>query len=140
MVVAYTTAGRGAENNFEPFFSQELAANNTPQNVDFERLSSTSLRVTWTPLTLFQARGFPFYIVTLTLPSSNNHGKRQSDPPMQNTTDSFAVFTGLLNGRNYTATIGVQTATASGMPTEIQNADPISGNVFVCSAKGGFGL
>ena len=121
-MVAFTIAGRGMENKFEPFFSQELTASKAPENVDFKPLSPTSVNVTWTPLTLFEAQGFPLYRVSLTLSSSSR--KRQS-PDAILTSISFAVFGNLTSGRQYSAVVGVITGT----PNLPVTSDPITGNV-----------
>ncbi|XP_065904304.1 receptor-type tyrosine-protein phosphatase delta-like isoform X2 [Dysidea avara] len=121
-VVAYTIAGRGIENKFEPFFSQELAASKAPETVDFKPLSPTSVNVTWTPLTLFEAQGFPLYTVSLTLSSSR---KRQS-PDAILTSNSFAVFENLASGRQYSAVVGVITGNSSGTPNPPVTSDPIT--------------
>ena len=124
-MVAYTIAGRGIENKFEPFFSQELTASKAPETVDFKSLSPTSVNVTWTPLTLFEAQGFPLYTVSLTLSSSR---KRQS-PDAILTSNSFAVFENLASGRQYSAVVGVITGNSSGTPNPPVTSDPITGNV-----------
>jgi len=59
VVVAYTSVGKGAENEPTVFFSEELTPTKPPDNVELKQLSSTSFNVTWTPLTLFEAKGFP---------------------------------------------------------------------------------
>ena len=63
VVVAFTSAGKGTENDYIIFFSEELAPTKSPENVVFQQINSTALNITWTPLTLFEARGFPIYRV-----------------------------------------------------------------------------
>ena len=129
-MVAFTSAGRGMENDLIIFFSQELAPTKPPQNIDFKFLNSTSLNITWTPLTLFEARGFPLYTVVLKL-LSNSRSRRQSPTVhVQVTNNSFAVFTGLMDGATYNATVGVQTGITFRVPSVIINASSISGNIL----------
>ena len=123
-VVAYTSAGRGEENSLMTFFSQELEPRMPPGNVSFDR-SRTSLNVSWTPLTLFQARGFPVYRVSLVL-RSNSRIKRQAIVPVI-TNNSFAVFSGLSGNTQYDAAVGVST----GATTEF-NEVVMPGNISVC--------
>ena len=70
-LVAFTSAGRGIESYPYTFFTQELAPQKSPENVKYER-SGTIISVSWDPLSLIEARGFPVYTVTLT--PSNNDG------------------------------------------------------------------
>ena len=64
-VAAFTSAGRGAESS-RLFFTHELIPSKPPGNVTYERSSST-INVSWHPLTLFEAKGFPYYKVTMML-------------------------------------------------------------------------
>ncbi|XP_065905061.1 uncharacterized protein [Dysidea avara] len=110
VVVAFTSVGRGAENKPKYFFSQELTPTKAPENVHYKRLSAVSVNITWTPLTLFEARGFPIYKVSLQLPSTSNRRKKQSSLPESIiTTSNFAVFNYLEKNRAYTAVVGVRT-------------------------------
>ena len=130
MVVAFTSVGRGAENKPKYFFSQELTPTKAPENVHYKRLSAVSVNITWTPLTLFEARGFPIYKVSLQLPSTSNRRKKQSSLPESIiTTSNFAVFNYLEKNRAYTAVVGVRTHS-----TEFQIAVAIHGNVL-CAHK-----
>jgi len=56
--------------NLNTFFSQELVPTKAPENVDYRRLSVVSVNISWTPLTLFEARGFPIYRISLELPTT----------------------------------------------------------------------
>ena len=112
VVVALTCTGKGKENR-TVFFSQELPPTKSPENVVLNKLNSTALNVTWTPLTLFEARGFPEYRVVLTA-VTNRRRKRQSDPIIIITSNSFAVFSGLEENTNYLAVVGVRTGTNTG--------------------------
>ena len=103
-VVAFTGAGRGMQNGYKTFFSQELSATKALENVQFKQLSATSANVTWTSLTLFEARGFPVYTVTIEPVSRNSCKKRPT--LTQITNNSFIVFTNLVSGTINTATVG----------------------------------
>jgi len=110
-VVAFTNAGRGEENDVVPFFSQELAATKVPEDVVLNQLSPTSINVTWTPLTLFEAQGFPVYRVTL-MQQFNSRRKRQIPDPVI-TTNNFATINGLDENTQYDAVVGVKTGGTS---------------------------
>jgi len=124
VVVAFSNAGRGAVNNFTVFFSQELTPIKTPENVDFIRLSVTSVNITWTPLTLFEARGFPEYNVTLKPFSTSSRNRRDFIliPPVI-TNNSFAIFVNLDSNNVYVVIIGVRT----GASNQFNFADPNTG-------------
>ena len=94
VVVAFTSAGKGAENDYIIFFSEELAPTKSPENVVFQQINSTALNITWMKLTLFEAQGFPEYRVVLATDTSSCR-KRQSNSVSIITTNSFAVFTDL---------------------------------------------
>ena len=112
VVVAYTSAGGGVENDnrFGPFFTEELPPLQSvdENSVKISQLNGTSVNVTWTPLSLFEARGFPVYVITLAL--SGGRKKRQSQSPQNKTTsNSYAVFGGLAGGSDYSAVVGSRT-------------------------------
>ena len=114
VVVAYTiTAGEGTENDYITFFSKELQPTKSPENVNFKQLNLTSLNDMWTPLTLFEAQGFPEYRVVLTVASINCCQKRLSNPPPVITTNSFTVFTDLNENTDYAVVVGVRTRSVS---------------------------
>ena len=109
VVVAYTNAGRGDENDrFGPFFTEELPPLKSvdENSISISQLNATSVNVTWAPLSLFDARGFPEYVITLAL--SDDYKKRQS-PQSITTSKSFAVFGGLTGGSSYSAVVGTRT-------------------------------
>ena len=112
VVVAFTSVGKGAENDYITFFSEELTTTKSPENVVFKQLNSTALNITWTPLTLFEARGFPEYRVVLTI-DTNSRRKRQSDPVAIITTNSFAIFTDLNENTDYSVVVGVRAGNTS---------------------------
>ena len=109
-VVAFTNAGKGVENYGHTFFTEEEAPIRSPNNVVFER-SGTSVSISWEPLSLFEARGFPVYIVTLTPSSSDNHVTRQSnDGVIRVTTNESNIVVGGLDPKvEYNFTVAVVT-------------------------------
>ena len=124
VVVAFTSAGKGAENNYITFFSEELTPTRSPGIAVFEQLNSTALNISWTPLTLFEARGFPQYRVVLTTMDTNSRRKRQSSSVSIITTNSFAIFTDLNENADYSAVVGVSTGNIT---SEFVEATPING-------------
>ena len=76
-------------------------------NVKFERLSNNKAAlVSWTPLTLLQARGFPVYFVAYQ-PSGQAAGV---DKTVIDTTDSEVLIGNLDPTTEYTFTVDVGTA------------------------------
>ena len=126
VVVAFTSAGKGAENDFETFFSQELNPTKVPANVDIARLNLTTINVTWSPLTLVEAQGFPNYRVTLSPLSSNNRNKRQINTITMETNNTYVVFYNLVSTTAYSAVVGVRT----GSVDVFMNADPVAGKII----------
>jgi len=129
-VVAFTSADRGMQNTFKPFFSQELSPSMAPEDVDFKRLTSSSVNVTWKPLTLVEARGFPLYTVTLVPPPSSGGRNKRQQMLSQTTTNSFAVFIGLSSDTSYSTTVVVQTGNNSGMLTSPKASETFIGIVI----------
>ena len=75
-------------------------------NVNVERVSNNrAALVTWTPLTLHQARGFPVYFVTYQ-PSLQAAGAESN---IINTTDSEVLIGNLDPTTEYTFTVDVGT-------------------------------
>ena len=127
VVVAFTSAGKGAENDYVIFFSEELTPTKSPENVVFNQLNSTALNITWTPLTLFEARGFPEYRVVLTT-DTDSRRKRQSNSVSTITTNSFAIFTDLNENTDYSVVVGVRTGVSMGNVTSgFVESSPING-------------
>ena len=127
VVVAFTSVGKGAENDYIIFFSEELTPTKSPENVVFNQLNSTALNITWTPLTLFEARGFPEYRVVLTT-DTNSRRKRQSNSVSTITTNSFAIFTDLNENTDYSVVVGVRTGVSMGNVTSgFVESSPING-------------
>ena len=104
-VVAFTNAGRGSLNDYIVFFSEELIPGLFPTNINYTRFNMTSIYVMWTPLSLFEAQGFPLYQVILSEPSTN--GGTTSD--LMTTNNSFAIFANLSIDQQYSLVVGVST-------------------------------
>ena len=108
-VTAFSHEEMGLQNDFVVFFSKELSPIKTPDDIKFVRLNTTSINVTWIPLSLFEAQGFPIYKVTLTPIIAESHSKRQSSSSVLITENNFAVFTDLKANQEYLITVGVAT-------------------------------
>ena len=131
VAVAFTSAGKGTENDYMIFFSEELAPTKSPENVVFQQINSTAVNITWTPLTLFEAQGFPEYRVFLATDTSS-HRKRQSNSVSIITTNSYAVFTDLNENADYSVVVGVRTGVnMSNITSEFLEASPINGTIYI---------
>ena len=120
VVVAYTSVGRGAENDSHVFFGEELSPTKPPDNVDFDPLNVTSVNITWTPLTLIEARGFPEYRVTVS-PLDDHSGQSQSRSVVIR--ESYSVIADLMSNTHYLAVVGVRT----GASASFMNSSAITG-------------
>ena len=113
-LVAFTSAGRGIESYPYIFFTQELAPEKFPENVKYER-SGTTISVSWDPLSLFEARGFPVYTVTLTSFSLvGGRTTRQSNDNeiiLVTTNETNVVIGDLDPDVEYSLTVAVETST-----------------------------
>ena len=109
--MATTRAGKGEGNYWYTFFSEELTPLKAPENVVFER-SGTSVSVSWELLTLFEARGFPTYTITLVPSTSDDRVTRQSSDGVirVTTNESNIVVGGIDTKMEYDVTVAVQTA------------------------------
>ena len=129
VVVAFTSAGEGAENDRETFFVNELspAVPVDSSTVEIMQLSDTSLRMTWTGLSLVEARGFPEYNATLISLSTNNRRKRQSPSNILTiiTNNTFAVFENLTSGGSYSPVLGVRSSGADNQMFNVSDPIPI---------------
>lgn len=125
-MVAYNRAGIGAASDNVVFFSQQLVPTKVPGNIQSTQLNASSVNITWTPLTLFEARGFPQYVVTLFVPSAVRQQRRQTNHFTVTTNNSFAVFTNLKSG-SFQLLIGVSTGNGS----DVINTDMISGKMLL---------
>ena len=132
VVVAFTSVGQGEENDRKIFFSKELAPTKSPEDVGSRQISPTSFNVTWKPLTLFEARGFPEYRAVAIPKDTNSRRKRQPDADtgtlVMMTEGSFVVFTGLRQNTDYSVVVGVKT----GNGTEFLEGPPIDGTKYTC--------
>ena len=110
-MVAFTSTGRGDENKPTDFYSQEDVPLEPPGNVEVER-SGTSVSVKWEPVTLFDARGFPTYTVTLEPSTSGSRVTRQSnDGIIRMTTNESSIVIGGLDPRvEYDVSVAVRTS------------------------------
>ena len=120
-VTAFSDGEMGVQNDFLAFFSKELSPLKPPDNIKIERLSPTTISITWTPLSLFEAQGFPVYRVTLM--STESRSKRQPSSSTLITQNSSALFTDLKSNQEYSLTVGVATNTL-GIYT---SSEPITG-------------
>ena len=123
----------GLQNDFMVFFSKELSPVKTPENINYVRLNLTSINVTWTPLSLFEAQGFPIYKITLTpTTATNGRNKRQSSSSVLITQNNFAVFTNLNSNQEYSLVVSVATEGSSNytssQPTQGTNSSVNSVN------------
>ena len=110
-MVAYTSAGIGVENKPTDFYSKEDIPLQPPGNVEVER-SGTSVSVEWEPVSLFEARGFPTYTVTLEPSSSESRVTRQSNNGVirVTTNETNVVIGGLDPAVEYDVTVSVRTS------------------------------
>ena len=96
--MSFTSTGRGELGDYVTFFTRELPPTNLPDNIQAHRINPTSINVTWTPLSLNEAHGFPYYMVVLTSVNANSH---QSIPAPVTTSSSFVVFSDLDENAEY---------------------------------------
>ena len=109
----------GLQNDFMVFFGKELSPVKTPENLKYVRLNLTSINVTLTPLSLFEAQGFSICKMTLTPTSATNgRNKRQSSSSVLITQNNFAVFTNLNSNQEYSLVVSVATEGSSSQPTQ----------------------
>ena len=111
--MAFTSAGRGVESYPYIFFTEELIPNRSPENVMYER-SGTTVNVSWDPVSLFEARGFPIYTITLIpLLVAGNRATRQSNDDgiiSVTTNETDITIKGLDPDLEYSLTISVGTS------------------------------
>ena len=118
VVVAFTSAGRGEENDPHTFFSHEEPPQRPPDNVTFER-NDTVISVTWNPLNLFEARGFPVYTVTLTPTFTRSKRQTNIDRTIIITTnETNVVIDGLNPDVEYSLTVAVGTSSGEVFTSE----------------------
>ena len=133
-VVAYNSAGRGVLGDNKIFFSEELTPTKAPENIQATQLNATSVNITWTQLTLFEAQGFPQYIVSLSPLTTNTEGRRrrQANPTII-TPNSFAVFTQL--DADYSVSVSV---TTGGRSVSVMSSPPINSKFLLLNSTVGF--
>ena len=129
-VVAFTSVGMGVLGDYVVFFSEELAPTKLPRNIRARRLNSSLANITWTPLSLFEAQGFPQYRVMLN-PFSTLSQRRQIDVNVVITNNSFVVFTNLDNNTEYYVIVGVRTGGSS----SFMDSHPINGKELQCTSS-----
>ena len=119
VVVAFTSAGKGMEAYSHVFFSNEETPKHSPKNVKIER-SGTSASVSWDPLNLFEARGFPVYTITLEPSTTDSRVTRQSnDGVIRVTTNETSVVIGGLDPKViYNVYVAVKTSAGDIPPPE----------------------
>ena len=129
-IVAFTSVGMGVLGDYTVFFSEELTPTKPPENVQvnyiYKWLSPTILNVTWTPLSLFEAQGFPQYRAVLSS-LSNDSQKRQLDANVMITKNSFAIFSNVASNIQYYVVVGVKTGGSS----SFLDGDPLNGKVVI---------
>ena len=110
-VTAYTSAGPGPENTLnETIFTEELLPNGTVTNITIEWMNATTVNISWIPLGIHQARGFPSYTVIIS---------SEGTPLKNRTTNDSSVVIGELNGnRVYTVNVQPSTGGGSGVQSE----------------------
>ena len=123
-VVAFTIAGRGALNDYIVFFSEELMPERFSSNISYTQLNKAIINVTWTPMSLSEAQGFPLYQVILSEPSTN--GGATVDVVVTNS--SFAIFANLSIDQQYSLVVGVSTGSNR---SAFVYSDPIIGMYII---------
>ena len=111
-LVAFTSTGRGVDSYPHTFFTKELIPTKPPENVMYEK-NKTAISVSWDALTLFEARGFPIYIVTLipfSLVGSRNIRQSSDDEISVTTNETDIVIEGLDPDVEYSLTVAVGTS------------------------------
>ena len=88
-----------------------LAATVVPHNVAVQRSpDGLSMNVSWTPVSLAKARGFPLYVVSY---GPQNSLKKRREVMQAFSNGSFAVISGLDPRQSYSVTLSVQTMAGS---------------------------
>ena len=111
-LVASTNVGRGVESNPQIFFTKELIPVKPPENITviYEK-GGAAIAVSWEPVSLFEARGFPTYIVTLTSSSLvNSRTIRQSNGDRVTTNETDVIIEDLDPNVEYSLTVAVETS------------------------------
>ena len=88
-----------------------------PRNVETDRTSPTTISVTWTPLTLIEARGFIRYYSVSYTPNTNGRKRQASLGTMYlnvSNTSSSATITGLEPSLTYNVQVAAATSAGVG--------------------------
>ena len=121
----------GVLGEYVVFFSEELAPTKPPENLQATQLSSTRVNITWTPLSLIEAQGFPQYKVVLSQLSTYSQQRRQLDTNTVITNNSFSVFTNLVSHTLYSVVVGVKTGGSS----SFMDSHPLNGKLYIHAYK-----
>ena len=114
-----------------------VEAQRVPEYTNMRSADGTMLTVSWTPLTLEEARGFITYRVTLILSDDN---RRQSPPPPMTAlmNESSVTFSGLNPGARFAVSLEVinsdpdiRPVAPSSLPTIAGTAGELMYNVYV---------
>ena len=91
-------------------------------------LDGFSMNISWTPITLAKARGFPLYVITYSPLSSHKHAAMQAS-----TNESYVVISGLDPSQSYSVVISVQTSGGSvSSNASVTSLSPIlTGNICI---------
>ena len=110
-VTAYTSAGPGPENTLnEIIFTEELPPLRTVTNITIKWMNATTVNISWIPLGIHQARGFPSYRVIIS---------SEGTPFKSTTTNDSSVVIGELNSKRlYTVTVQPTTGGEPGVQSE----------------------
>ena len=95
---------------FFSFSLTDLAPTSPLSNVAITRRGSGSVEVSWTPLSLTEARGFPKYVVSYISEDGSMTGTVES-------TNSSVVISGLHPQFGYIFTVYASTGNGHGLPT-----------------------
>lgn len=87
-------------------------------NVMISRTSPTTLEMSWTPLTLYQARGFVTYYFVVYYPLGPEQEISQIQNVILSPNLNFVVIEGLNATREYNVTIFANTIAGLGIPSD----------------------
>ena len=111
-----------------------IAPDTAPMNVDVERPTSTTMSVSYTPLTLSEARGFvTFYTVAYT-PVLNSRRRQVSQDTMYmnvSADSSSVTIVGLDVSLAYSVQVSAGTRAGQGVQSAAQVADAVSNMVIL---------
>ena len=97
-VTAFTSAGKGEDNIHNGIiFTEELPPNRTVFGLHVNWTNPSTVKISWTPLTVHEARGFPTYRINIT---SEGRAIR-----LENTIESYLIVGGLDQTQWYSVTV-----------------------------------